>query len=214
MPEGELWRPVSGFGPVAYELYEVSDHGRVRSKGRWIDYTHANGNPVRYWKDGRILRLAPTGRNHDYRCIQLCLGGGVKIPAHVHVLVLEAFVGPRPTGYVACHGDGDGCNNTPANLRWDTYSANNYDRVAHGRHPKTQRTHCPRNHPLADPNLAPNYDSSSHRRCLACARACAAQRDRRRRGLPQFDLQERADINYDRILKTAAEQALTEKVAS
>src|SRR5262245_43976187 len=38
----------------------------------------------------------------------------------VHRLILEAFVGPCPDGYVACHNDGTRSNNRPENLRWDT----------------------------------------------------------------------------------------------
>ncbi len=50
----------------------------------------------------------------------------------VHHMVLEAFVGPRPEGMVACHKDGNVLNNHVSNLRWDTQSANLLDRVRHG----------------------------------------------------------------------------------
>ena len=53
----------------------------------------------------------------------------------VHVLVLEAFVGPRPPGMDGCHYDGDPSNNTLANLRWDTRKANAADAIRHGRQP-------------------------------------------------------------------------------
>ncbi len=53
-------------------------------------------------------------------------------PYHVHTLVLEAFVGPRPRGMVCRHLDGTRSNDTPGNLRWGTYSENNGpDRVRH-----------------------------------------------------------------------------------
>lgn len=51
----------------------------------------------------------------------------------VHVLVLEAFVGPRPDGMEGCHNDGDPSNNRLSNLRWDTPLANWSDRRKHGR---------------------------------------------------------------------------------
>lgn len=49
-----------------------------------------------------------------------------------HSLILEAFVGPRPTGMEACHNDGDGLNNSIQNLRWDTPASNTNDKLKHG----------------------------------------------------------------------------------
>ena len=42
----------------------------------------------------------------------------------VHVLVLLAFVGPRPEGYDANHIDGDKANNAVHNLEWVTRREN------------------------------------------------------------------------------------------
>lgn len=50
----------------------------------------------------------------------------------VHHLVLEAFVGPRLPGMEGCHGCRGVSDNSLANLRWDTKSANQADRVLHG----------------------------------------------------------------------------------
>lgn len=52
----------------------------------------------------------------------------------VAVLVLLAFVGPRPKGMECCHNDGDPENNSLDNLRWDTHSSNVYDAIRHGTH--------------------------------------------------------------------------------
>lgn len=46
--------------------------------------------------------------------------------------VLEAFVGPRPHGMEACHGDGNCLNDSASNLRWDTPAANKADMLTHG----------------------------------------------------------------------------------
>ena len=47
---------------------------------------------------------------------------------NVHSLVLEAFVGPRPTGMQGCHfPDPDTSNNRLDNLRWDSAEANMHD---------------------------------------------------------------------------------------
>lgn len=46
--------------------------------------------------------------------------------------VLEAFVGPRPPGMEACHRDGNCRNDSSANLRCDTPTANKSDMLLHG----------------------------------------------------------------------------------
>lgn len=51
----------------------------------------------------------------------------------VHLLVLEAFVGPRPSPtHDACHGIGGPRDNSLANLRWGTKQENADDRLLHG----------------------------------------------------------------------------------
>lgn len=50
----------------------------------------------------------------------------------VHVLVLMAWVSPRPDGMHGCHNDGDRHNNNLENLRWDTPKANAHDAIKHG----------------------------------------------------------------------------------
>ncbi len=49
------------------------------------------------------------------------------------VLVLLAFVGPRPLGADSCHYNGDRQDDRLANLRWDTRIANVADTRRHGR---------------------------------------------------------------------------------
>lgn len=50
----------------------------------------------------------------------------------VHVLMLETFICPRPTGFVGCHNDGNKLNNHISNLRWDTQKNNELDKSIHG----------------------------------------------------------------------------------
>lgn len=65
-------------------------------------------------------------RNYaGYRVVTL---GGCRSQRRVSVLVLEAFVGPRPSGMQACHNDSDKDNNRLDNLRWDTPKGNIADR--------------------------------------------------------------------------------------
>lgn len=156
MPE-EVWKPV-----VGYEgLYEVSDYGRVRS----IPNPGLRGKKT----TGRIRKLTPKDSGH----LQVDLWrGNSRQMRKVHQLVLEAFVGERPSmDHVGCHWDGDPTNNHASNLRWDTRKSNSADQRRHGTHNNTKRTHCRRGHLLRLPNLT-NYGlDKGHRHCLACMRA-------------------------------------------
>lgn len=113
----EEWRRVLGF-----EYYEVSDWGNVRS---WLS-RNRNAHPP---TTPRALkqRLTTTG----YPSVSL-YSDKKRGPARVHRLVLEAFVGPCPAGMEACHSDGNKINNRLENLRWDSRSGNQADRVQHG----------------------------------------------------------------------------------
>ena len=54
----------------------------------------------------------------------------------VHVLVLEAFVGPRPAGHEGRHLDDVRSNNTLSNLAWGTQGENYQDALRNGRRTK------------------------------------------------------------------------------
>lgn len=109
--EQEIWRPV-----VGYEgHYEVSDLGRVRSVDREL-VSHFGRRLYRRTYKGHILTPSlvagrrwivalsrPPARPHSYS---------------VHLLVLLAFVGPRPAGCYGCRLDGDVNNNRLTNLTW------------------------------------------------------------------------------------------------
>jgi hypothetical protein len=114
----ETWKPV-----VGYEgLYEVSDFGRVRSLTRT---TRAGKRHGRLRTHG-----VPNGRR-GYPQLALCKDGK-STWVRVHVIVLEAFRGPRPKGMVACHNDGNPSNPVLANLRWSTATDNENDKRRHG----------------------------------------------------------------------------------
>jgi len=131
MSEGHLtetWKAIEGWTD-----YQVSDFGRVRSR------LATNGRRMRgpAW---RIIdcpvnqfgyRVARLGRQED--------GRGQRWRVTVHRLVLEAFVGPRPSGLQACHADDDKDNNRLSNLRWDTPKANSQDRLRNGKQPPPPR---------------------------------------------------------------------------
>lgn len=101
------------------------------------------------------------------------------------------------TGYEGCYEVSD----LVSNLRWDTRSENNYDKVRHGTDHKKNRLRCPSGHLLRAPNLTRDREKvrRGHRKCLACARAHNNQRYALSRGR-FFDFQVAADRHYRSIM--------------
>lgn len=121
----ENWRPVFGFEG----LYEVSDLGRVRSLDRIVSCKNRWGAVTAFRRCGRVLKPGP--HQGGYLSINLYRTPEKRCTT-VHILVAEAFLGPRPTGSEVCHGDGDKRNNLVDNLRYDTPAGNEYDKILHG----------------------------------------------------------------------------------
>lgn len=111
----EIWQDVVGYEGI----YRVSNLGRVKSLA-------GTGNSIRKEK---ILKGVPAHRG--YIVVDLSKDGKRK-RRHIHDLVMEAFVGPRPAGMHVCHThDPTTSNNRLGNLRYDTPSGNAEDRVRH-----------------------------------------------------------------------------------
>lgn len=104
-PISEEWRPVVGFDG----RYEVSSLGRVRS----------------FWKRSPRI-LTPVVINHGYLRVSLSAQGDgpKKLLRLIHVIVMEAFVGPRPFGNQVNHLDGNKTNNAVSNLEYVTPQEN------------------------------------------------------------------------------------------
>jgi DNA-binding CsgD family transcriptional regulator len=62
--------------------------------------------------------------------------------AALHVLICEAFHGPRPEGMVVRHRNGNNQDNRPENLRWGTPAENYADRDEHGKLPRGEAQHA------------------------------------------------------------------------
>lgn len=121
MTEAEEWRPVVGFEG----RYEVSSFGQVRGIGarcRGIKQTRASS-------DGY------------YRQVTLYIARKKLKTVEVHTLVAEAFLGPRPSGHLVCHENGDGWQNHLTNLRYGTPKSNSEDMVRHGRNLPGSKNH-------------------------------------------------------------------------
>lgn len=109
----ECWRRVVGF-----PAYEVSDFGHVRNA-----------------KNGRILKSSFSfDRLGHLNSLRVGLTISLKkiITRSVHSLVLEAFVGPRPIGFMCRHLNGNPADNRVENLKWGTAKENKADSIAHG----------------------------------------------------------------------------------
>lgn len=61
---------------------------------------------------------------------------------YLHALIAEAFVGPRPSGAVCRHIDGDKNNNRATNIAYGTVKENRADMLRHGRAPIGERHGC------------------------------------------------------------------------
>ena len=124
----EVWLPV-----VGYEgLYEVSDHGRVRSVDRVVTHSRNRFNSTGYqWhRKGQVLKPHPAGA---YGYPSVCLHRGkVQKTRHIHQLVAEAFLGSRPEGMCVTHGSKGRTCNELSNLSYGTLSQNAQDRVRDG----------------------------------------------------------------------------------
>lgn len=184
----ENWRDIPGWEGY----YQVSDHGRVRSVDRVVDRSDGRRNRLR----GKVLSLSARASGH----IGVTLRRGKLTTYGVHQLVAAAFIGPRPEGMEVCHNNGDPADNRVENLRYGTRSENTRDRVDHGTHPHTRRTHCPRGHALESPNLVARDSRRGYRACLACSRAQSYIRHGYR---DRSEFQQVSDSYYDDIVRDA-----------
>ena len=114
----ELWLPVR-----EYEgLYEVSDHGRVRSVDRVISHVRsASGTCLR---KGRLKALSTD--THGYKVVAVSKEGK-EMSFKVHRLVATAFVPcSDPEAVTVDHIDNVKTNNNAVNLRWLSFEDNRW----------------------------------------------------------------------------------------
>lgn len=188
----EIWRPVVGHEGK----YEVSNIGRVRSLERSIAVTGHYCQTSRTIRP-RILRQCFD----DAGYLRVTLQAPTK-KERIHVLVLEAFIGPRPSGMFGCHNNDIPDDNKLENLRWDTPSANSYDAIRHGRNHFVNRERCPRGHLLVAPNLRKRPDD--RRECRACGLAYGNCREAKKRGI-ELDFTVVADRRYLEVMGQPAD---------
>lgn len=132
LDDPEVWMPVHDYA----DLYDVSSHGRVRSKTHSRLIRRRQGDAT-YEFPGRVLRTRPS---YGYPGVTLNDGRERRRSPKVHWLVAASFLGPRPPGALILHGDDNRYHNAPANLRYGTRRENGIDafmngRTARGRNP-------------------------------------------------------------------------------
>lgn len=150
------WRSVKDF-----PNYKISSDGQVWSQ------------PRRNTRGG-LLKPFPIAKGY----LRVELRNETRQKGYlVHLLVLEAFVGPCPPGIQARHRNGNPTDNRLSNLHWGTGSENQFDSIAHGTHPQASKTHCKAGHEYTEENI---YRPPSGER--AC-RICRSARKRTRRAL-------------------------------
>ncbi len=132
----EIWKPIPGYGGH----YLASSLGRIMTKERLVEKRHRTGKIMVQRYRARILSPSPDKNGY----LSVSIGFNNKtMNLRVHRGVLEAFVGPCPSGMECCHGDGNPPNNRVENLRWGTPVENAQDRKMHGNYAAGQ------DHPMA-----------------------------------------------------------------
>ena len=119
----EEWRYIPGYEG----RYAISNYGEVYSCPR--AFKDINGNTQRVNGKMKLCHV----NNRGYVSVNLSKNNNPYY-ADLHALVALAFLGPRPPGMEVCHNDGNRLNACLWNLRYDTRSANQADRLIHGTH--------------------------------------------------------------------------------
>lgn len=123
----EVWKDVVGYE----NLYEVSNHGGIRSKTRII--TDRRG--VKRKRPGRPLRNRSVNKYYTVMLYK----DGKRSGVYVHRLIALAFI-PLEIGknYIN-HLDGDKLNNHIDNLQWCTIEENNAHAIETGLNDKRHK---------------------------------------------------------------------------
>jgi hypothetical protein len=117
----EIWKDVA----VCEQYYQVSNHGRVRSKDR-----QTRNGTASFVKKGKILKPQPN--SNGYLRVIFTIDRNKKF-FFVHRLVAMAFVlNPENKPHVN-HIDSNHLNNKASNLEWVTHAENMHHAISRGR---------------------------------------------------------------------------------
>lgn len=121
----ERWKWVRGFR----SLYRVSSKGRIKSLAKIMKNRHGY-----YMSKTKII--GGWIDKHGYKNVRLYYRKGNHITQKIQILVLEAFVGPRPKEMLGLHKNDIRLDNRLKNLYWGTPQQNMNDREKNGHHRK------------------------------------------------------------------------------
>jgi hypothetical protein len=125
--KNEIWKDIPNFEGK----YQASNMGRIKSLKRFCKSSLSK-------KGMRIVPelILKQSKDGKYKSVSLHTSPNGRRDCQVHVLILEAFIGPRPTGMQCRHLDGNPSNNKLSNLKWGTPKQNAEDRIKHGTAPR------------------------------------------------------------------------------
>lgn len=153
----EKWRDIEGYEG----LYQVSNHGHVRSVDRVVKYS--DGKPSRHFKGQEIK---PLDGNNGYLFVNLSNNSKIK-RIGIHRLVALAFIQKPSDNVEVNHIDGNKKNNSVENLEWVTRRENilhSYRKLGHKRPWKGRKMH---NRKLTDKEASDIKHSDISRAILA-----------------------------------------------
>jgi len=114
----EIWKDVND--PLFNDYYEISNMGRLRTKGRNV----TQGNKNAYWKTPRIVSSRKSKSSFLFASLYADEMNNNKTK-YIHRLVAEAFLKkPSEKHIFVTHINNDYSNNCVTNLKWITASEN------------------------------------------------------------------------------------------
>lgn len=117
------YRVIEGF-----PLNRVGDDGSFWTRAVMGKAAPGSTRALGPWRARKTTPRAKDG----YVLVRLRNGAQQRVTG-LHVLVLEAFGGPRPPGQLCRHLDDDPTNNRATNLAWGSGGDNSRDRERNGR---------------------------------------------------------------------------------
>lgn len=115
--QGEVWKDIKGFEGY----YQVSNIGRIKSLGRYVESSNQNGD-FKFFKEEKIL--AVNNDSKGYPQITLRKDSRQRRVARVHRIVAENFL-HRPEGCdIVHHRNNDPNCPNKENLEWTTLGGN------------------------------------------------------------------------------------------
>lgn|GEM_PF-2358257 len=113
----------------SYPGYSVNENGEVFShRKRKPANINKPGGSVAYIDFSCAKKMSPCKNKKGYLQVSIATDGKIR-PIGIHVLVADAFIGPKPESSVVRHLDDNSENNHPSNLAYGSHHDNAQDRI-------------------------------------------------------------------------------------